>query len=106
MTETEKTNKKTPTELAGAFLHDLEAISNDPKVEKIGLDIQSPEDLSIAIRLLLRGKNEDDYWQLVEGFHQLSIKLSSKSPKMAEAARCVSGEIMNIGKENLGIDWS
>lgn len=99
-------NNKTSADLANDFVHDLAKITVEPVFRAIGLDIKSSEDRSIAIRLLVRGKDENYYFQVVEGLHQLSEDLSGEDPETAETVMGVVGEIMIIGEENLGIDWS
>jgi hypothetical protein len=68
------------------------------------LDPQKPDDQRLALEIAMRGKNEEEYFSIVDG---LSFKQDAEEDEQKKTALIyLTSQIMDLGERILGIDWS
>lgn len=93
-------------EMAYDLSAELAGAPDNPLFQGLNLNLQSHVDRNVALRLLLRGKDENYFVNIVEGLHELYEENKGEDPETADTLLNLTDDVMNIGTEYFGIDWS
>ena len=68
-------------ENAEALIKSYEDLLRDSNIVIANIDLNNPEDRTLALEVALRGKSEDEYFSIVRGIFQQADKENNKNKK-------------------------
>ena len=90
---------------AQGFLSQVDGLASKPEVHVTNLNLENRGDLRLALTSLLRGKTEEEYFNIVAGLFDAYDKAEGNRTEQ-DKLHTLSSTIMSIGEHDLGIDWS
>jgi len=86
------------------FLSKLNKIIETKHIYIEDINMENPSDQTLAVTVALRGKTEEDYFEIVNDLFKAQDQTQDKSDQ--DYFSELTSTIMQIGAENLRIDWS
>lgn len=95
--------KKQPADI-NVFIGELNKLLTQDEITLKGVNSKDRCDNDLIMRIALRGKTVDEYFELVDQLFVANDATKSKEEK--KRLGDLTGRIMGIGEDTLGIDWS
>jgi CRISPR/Cas system-associated protein Cas5 (RAMP superfamily) len=89
---------------ANKLMSEMNEAHSKTDISVTNLDFNKYEDQKIVLQILLRGKTEDEYFSIVDGL--FTGYDNTKDKKEKDKLHNLASQVMSVGGENLGIDWS